>query len=197
MGFGEPGEAEIRQIFEKSGAILSGHFILTSGRHSDTYVQCALVLQYPELAAQLCGVLAERFRGLNVNCVVGPALGGIIIAYEVARALGVRGIFTERVEGVMRLRRGFTVAPGERVLVVEDVVTTGGSVKEAAAAVAALGGEVVGFGALIDRSGGQARFDAPFAALLKVGAVTWEPDACPLCRQGVPAVKPGSRGLGA
>ena len=190
-------QEEIRRVFEQTGAILSGHFILSSWRHSDTYVQCALVLQYPELAAQLCGALAECFRGLNVSCVVGPALGGIIIAYEVARALGVRGIFTERVEGVMRLRRGFTVAPGERVLVVEDVITTGGSVKEAAAAVAALGGEVVGFGALIDRSGGQARFDAPFAALLKVGAVTWEPDACPLCRQGVPAVKPGSRGLGA
>lgn len=197
LGLGCAGlsEAEVRQIFAKSGAILSGHFILTSGRHSDTYVQCALVLQYPEYAARLGGALAAYFQGMGVNCVVGPALGGIIIAYEVARALGVRALFTERVGGAMQLRRGFTLVPGEKVLVVEDVVTTGGSVKEAAAAVSALGAEVVGFGALIDRSGGQTRFGAPFYALLRVTAVTWDPDECPLCRQGIPAVKPGSRGL--
>ncbi|MEW6447065.1 MAG: orotate phosphoribosyltransferase [Bacillota bacterium] len=184
---------EIRRIFETTGAILSGHFILTSGRHSDTYIQCALVLQYPDYARRLGAALAERFGAFRVGCVLGPALGGIIVAHEVARALRVRALFTERVDGVMKLRRGFSLAWGEPVLVVEDVVTTGGSAKEAAAAAVALGAKIAGFGALIDRSGGKANFDAPFKALLNVNAANWEISECPLCRKGVPAVKPGSR----
>ncbi|HIE12242.1 MAG TPA: orotate phosphoribosyltransferase [Desulfotomaculum sp.] len=184
---------EIRRLFEDTGAILNGHFLLTSGRHSDTYIQCALVLQYPDYAERVGRVLAERLRGLGARCVLGPALGGIIVAHEVARALGVRALFTERVEGEMRLRRGFTILPGEAVLVVEDVVTTGGSVKEAAAAAAASGAKIAGFGALIDRSGGRARFDAPFVALMSLDAADWDPSECPLCHKGVPAVKPGSR----
>jgi len=192
---GQANEVEIRQIFERSGAILSGHFILSSGRHSDTYIQCALVLQHPGLAGWLGAALATRLPAEGVTCVVGPALGGIIVAYEVARALGVRAIFTERVEGVMRLRRGFVVAPGEKVLVVEDVVTTGGSVREAAAVVEALGGMVVGYGALVNRGGERVHFGAPFAALLTVKAATWEACECPLCRAGIPASRPGSRNL--
>lgn len=183
----------IRRIFETTGAILSGHFILTSGRHSDTYLQCARVLQYPGYAQRLGEALAERFGGTAVECVLGPALGGIIIAYEVARALGVRALFTERVDGVMKLRRGFSLSPGEYVLVVEDVVTTGGSVKEAAAAAAAVGAKITGFGALIDRSGGSAQFNMPFKALMSVNAASWDPSECPLCLKGIPAVKPGSR----
>ena len=186
-------QEEIRQLFAATGAVLTGHFILTSGRHSDTYVQCALVLQYPEYAARLGAALAAHFGGTGAECVAGPALGGIIVAYEVARALGVRALFTERVEGVMRLRRGFNLEPGERVLVVEDVVTTGGSIKETAAVLQALGAEITGFGALVDRSGGKVDFAEPFYALLSVEAVTWDPAACPLCRAGTPAVKPGSR----
>ncbi|MEW6172971.1 MAG: orotate phosphoribosyltransferase [Bacillota bacterium] len=184
---------EIRALFEKTRAILSGHFILTSGRHSDTYVQCALVLQFPDYAERLGAKLAAQFKGTKVECVVGPALGGIIVAHEVARALGVRAVFTERVDGVMRLRRGFNVAPGERVLAVEDVVTTGGSVKEAADAVEALGAHIIGYGALIDRSGGKVSFAAPFRTLLGLNAETWDPADCPLCGEGIPAIKPGSR----
>ncbi|MEW6183728.1 MAG: orotate phosphoribosyltransferase [Bacillota bacterium] len=186
-------QAEIRAFFEKTRAILSGHFILTSGRHSDTYIQCALVLQFPECAARLGSALAARFKGAEMECVVGPALGGIIVAHEVARALGVRAVFTERVDGAMRLRRGFYVAPGEKVLVVEDVVTTGGSVKEAAKAVEDLGARITGFGALIDRSGGKVSFPAHFNTLFEVDAQAWDPADCPLCGKGIPAIKPGSR----
>lgn len=186
-------QAEIRRILEATGAILSGHFILTSGSHSDTYIQCALVLQYPNYAQRLGAALAERFSGLGVECVLGPALGGIVVAHEVARALGVRALFTERMDGVMKLRRGFSLSPGERVLVVEDVVTTGGSIKEAAAVAADSGAKITGFGTLIDRSGGKVCLNAPFEALMSVSAANWDPLECPLCRQGIPAVKPGSR----
>jgi orotate phosphoribosyltransferase len=157
------------------------------------YVQCALVLQFPQYAELLGADLAVRFPGLKIDCVVGPALGGVVVAHEVARKLRVRALFTERVNGVMTLRRGFHVAPGERVLIVEDVVTTGGSVKEAAAAVESLGGKIVGFGALIDRSGGKAELGLPFHALLTLNAVSWDAAECPLCPSGIPAVKPGSR----
>lgn len=186
-------QEEVRQLFTATGAVLSGHFVLTSGRHSDTYIQCALVLQYPQHAARLGAALAVRLKSAEAACVVGPALGGVIVAHEVARALGVRAVFTERVRGVMRLRRGFSVTRGEKVVVVEDVVTTGGSVKEAAAVVEALGAEVVAFGALVDRSGGRVSFDRPFCTLLSVDAATWDPGECPLCRAGIAAVKPGSR----
>jgi orotate phosphoribosyltransferase len=184
---------EVVKIFQDSGALLSGHFRLTSGRHGDRYFQCALVLQHPDYTATLCRELAERFREEGVSAVIGPAMGGIIVSYETARALGVRSLFTERENGVMKLRRGFSIAPGEKVLVVEDVVTTGGSVREVIEVVCGLGGEVVGAGVLVDRSGGRVDLGVRKEALLNMEVVSYDPGECPLCRQGIPAIKPGSR----
>ncbi len=181
------------EIFTKSKALLTGHFRLTSGRHSSQYMQCAQVLQYPEYASQLCRDLAERFAGMKVDTVIGPALGGIIVAYEVGRAMGVRTIFTEREQGVMALRRGFIIEPGEKVLVVEDVVTTGGSVKEVIEVVRQKGGEVAGVGVLVDRSNGKVDFGVKTAAVLSMEIQSYDPGDCPLCREGLPVVKPGSR----
>ena len=181
------------EIFTKSKALLNGHFRLTSGKHSSQYMQCAQVLQYPEYAAQLCSDLAERFSGTKVDLVIGPALGGIVAAYEVGRAVGVRTIFTERENGVMALRRGFVIEPGERVLVVEDVVTTGGSVKEVINVVREKGGEVVGVGVLVDRSNGRIDFGVRSEAVLQMEIKSYEPEECPLCKEGLPLVKPGSR----
>ncbi len=186
---------EITSIFLETGAMLTGHFKLTSGRHSDRYFQCALVLQHPAHTEKLCRELAARFAGENITAVAGPATGGIIVSYETARALGVRGIFTERENGVMSLRRGFKINPGERVLVVEDVITTGGSVMEVIDLVRGLGGEVAGAGVLVDRSGGTIDLGVNKEALLTVKAVSYDPEDCPLCREGLPAVKPGSRNL--
>ena len=197
-------ERETLARYEKRGALLRGHFRLTSGLHSDVYLQSALVLQHPEDAAALGEALAAAFSGkgapsegsplpLRVQAVVAPAIGGILVAHEVARALGVRALFTERENGVMRLRRGFTLSPGERCLVVEDVITTGGSTREVVQCVEALGGVVVGVGSLIDRSGGAAAFTVRHVALATVSAATYQPDACPLCQAGSVAVKPGSR----
>jgi orotate phosphoribosyltransferase len=186
---------EVVTIFRQTGAMLAGHFKLTSGRHSDRYFQCALVLQHPEHTAALCRDLAARFAGENVSVVIGPATGGIIVAYETARALGVRGIFAERENGVMSLRRGFAIEPGERVLVVEDVITTGGSVREVINVVCSLGGIVAGAGVLVDRSGGTADLGVRKEALLVTETVTYDPAQCPLCRAGIPAVKPGSRNI--
>jgi orotate phosphoribosyltransferase len=187
------GERETLDRYEKRGALLRGHFRLTSGLHSDIYLQSALVLQHPEDAAVLGEGLAAAFRGDRVQTVLAPAIGGILVAHEVARALGVRALFTERDNGVMRLRRGFTLSPGERCLVVEDVITTGGSTREVVHCVEALGGTVVGVGSLIDRSGGTAVFDVKRAALATVSAVTYPPESCPLCQGGSEAIKPGSR----
>lgn len=186
---------EVVSIFKKTGAMLTGHFKLTSGRHSDRYFQCAMVLQHPEHTGALCRELAARFAGEDVSAVIGPATGGIIVSYETARALGVRGIFTERENGVMSLRRGFSIEPGERVLVVEDVITTGGSVLEVIDVVRSLGGVVVGAGVLVDRSGGKVDLGVRKEALLVTEAVSYDPDQCPLCRDGIPAVKPGSRNI--
>jgi len=186
-------ERETLDRYEKRGALLRGHFRLTSGLHSDIYLQSALVLQYPEDAAALGEGLASCFRGEGVQTVLAPAIGGIIVAHEVARALGVRALFTERENGVMRLRRGFTLAAGERCLVVEDVITTGGSTREVVQCVQELGGAVVGVGSLIDRSGGTAAFSVKRVALATVTAATYQPDACPLCTSGSVAIKPGSR----
>jgi orotate phosphoribosyltransferase len=188
-----PTERRTLELYEKTGALMRGHFRLTSGLHSDVYLQSALVLQYPEHAAALGAALAESFRGEAAQTVLAPAIGGILVAHEVARALGVRALFTEREAGVMRLRRGFALVRGERCLVVEDVITTGGSTREVVQCVEAEGGVVVGVGSLIDRSGGTAAFDVKRAALATVTATTWAPDACPLCTSGSPAVKPGSR----
>lgn len=189
---------EILSIFEKTGAMLTGHFLLTSGRHSDRYFQCAQVLQHPRYCELLCRELAQEWirEGVkDVNTVIGPALGGILVSYEVARALGVRNLFTERENGVMTLRRGFGLSPQERVLVVEDVVTTGGSVQEVISVVREAGAQVMGVAALVDRSNGAVDLGVPFRALLTVPAVNYSPEECPLCRQGIPAVKPGSRHL--
>jgi len=165
---------EIIKMFEETGAILSGHFLLTSGRHSDRYIQCALVLQYPSYTENLCRELAARYRGEKVSAVIGPATGGIIVAYEVARALGVRALFAEREGGRMALRRGFTVSAGEKVLVVEDVVTTGGSILEVIDLVKGRGGTVIGAGLLVDRSGGKVNLGVRKEALLTLDVATYE-----------------------
>jgi orotate phosphoribosyltransferase len=192
--------ASILDLFRSAGALLDGHFRLTSGLHSPGYLQCALVLQHPKEAERCGALLADRVRSLGVDTVLSPALGGIVIGHEVARALGVRAIFAERQDGTLTLRRGFTLSPGERVLVVEDVVTTGGSTRETIEVARAAGAVVLGAGAIIDRSGpstgaGQAGpgLDVAFHALATVSLPTYQPESCPLCAAGTPAVKPGSR----
>lgn len=183
----------VMSVFEETGALLNGHFLLTSGLHSPNYLQCAKVLQHTRHAETLGRGLAERFRDSGAQVVVAPAIGGIVIGHEVARALGVRSIFTEREGGRMLLRRGFEITPGERALVVEDVITTGGSTRETIDAVRAAGGEVVGAGSIIDRSGGAADVGVPRVALATLSVVTFDPASCPLCEGGTPAIKPGSR----
>ena len=179
--------------FRRVGALLEGHFRLTSGLHSPGYLQCALVLQHPA-EAEACGAaIADGVRGLGADVVLSPALGGIVIGQEVARALGVRAMFAERQDGKLTLRRGFSLSPGEKVLVVEDVVTTGGSTQETIDVARAAGARVVGAAAIIDRSGGQQRIDVPFHALATVALPTYEEGTCPLCAEGQPVVKPGSR----
>ena len=179
--------------FRRAGALLEGHFRLTSGLHSPGYLQCALVLQHP-VEAEACGAaIAERVRGLSPGVVLSPALGGIVIGQEVGRALGVRAIFAERQDGKLTLRRGFSIAPGEKVLIVEDVVTTGGSTQETIDVARAAGATVVAAAAIIDRSGGKQRIDVPFHALATIALPTYEPEQCPLCADGKPVVKPGSR----
>ena len=179
--------------FRRVGALLEGHFRLTSGLHSPGYLQCALVLQHPS-EAEACGAgIADRVRGLGAQVVLSPALGGIVIGQEVGRGLGVRAIFAERQDGRLMLRRGFSLEPGERVLVVEDVVTTGMSTRETIEVAKAAGATVVGAAAIIDRSGGQQNLDVPFHALATVSLPTYEPEACPLCAAGQPVIKPGSR----
>jgi orotate phosphoribosyltransferase len=184
---------DVLDLFRKSGALLEGHFRLTSGLHSDRYLQSALVLQYPEFAAALGEALGERTRHLDPTVVLSPALGGIVIGQEVGRALGVRAMFAERQEGALTLRRGFTLTPSDRVLVVEDVITTGGSTRETARVAEELGAHVVGAAAIVDRGGNAATIDLPLQALVQLNVPTYQPDQCPLCAQGLPAVKPGSR----
>lgn len=183
----------VLRLLKRTEALLEGHFLLSSGLHSDRYFQCARLLQHPRRAARVGRALAALCRPLGAQLVVSPALGGVVIGHEVGRALGTRAIFTEREQGIMRLRRGFTIVPGERVLVVEDVVTTGKSTLEAATAVAGAGGVVVGLASIVDRSGGVA-FPYPFRSLLQLKVATYQPGECPLCLEGrLPAVKPGSR----
>jgi orotate phosphoribosyltransferase len=183
---------ELLDLYRRSGALLEGHFRLTSGLHSPGYLQCALVLQHPRHAEALGREIAERTRDLQATVVVSPALGGVVIGHEVARALGVRAIFAERQDGALMLRRGFVIGEHERVLVVEDVVTTGGSTRETIQVAKAAGGDVVGAASIVNRgTGGQ--LDVPYVALLELQLPIYEPDKCPLCAQGVPVVKPGSR----
>jgi orotate phosphoribosyltransferase len=186
-------EAEILTMFRRSGALLEGHFRLSSGLHSPGYLQCALVLQHPNDAEALGAALGAAVRAWGAETVLSPALGGIVIGQEVGRALGVRATFAERADGTLTLRRGFALDPGEKVLVVEDVVTTGGSTRETMDVARAAGATVVGACAIVDRSGGKQGLDVPFHALLPMDVKTYQPDACPLCAQGVPVVKPGSR----
>jgi orotate phosphoribosyltransferase len=183
------------ELFAATGAYLQGHFLLTSGLHSPEYLQCAKVLQHPSHAESLGAELAAKLASRGpFDAVVSPAMGGLIIGHEVARSLGVRHIFTERdAEGKMTLRRGFEITPGERVLVIEDVVTTGGSTREVVALVAEMGAEAVAAGSIIDRSGGAAEVGAFREALATLRVTTWKPEDCPLCAQGLPVVKPGSR----
>jgi orotate phosphoribosyltransferase len=184
---------EVLEIFRRTGALLEGHFVLTSGLHSPRYLQCALVLQHPHEAETLARAIASRFAAERMETVAAPAIGGIVIGYEVARALGARSIWTEREGGRMTLRRGFTVRPGEAVLVVEDVVTTGGSTRETVEALRAAGGRVVAAASIIDRSGGRAEVGVPRFALATLDVPALAPAACPACQRGEPAVKPGSR----
>ncbi len=185
------------EIFRQTGAYLEGHFRLTSGLHSPEYLQCALVLQHPVYAEAMGQKLANGFRKLepvrNIDVVVSPAMGGLIIGHEVARALHARHIFTERVEGKMALRRGFFVKPGETAVVVEDVITTGGSSIEVIDMLKAAHVEVVGAGSIIDRSGGRADLGVPRVALATLHVIAYDPAVCPLCAQGSAAIKPGSR----
>jgi len=186
-------EKETLFLFEELNALLKGHFKLSSGLHSEKYLQCAIVLQHPAIAEKLARALSAKFEGDKIDVVVGPALGGVTLAYEVARALGVRGIFTEREEGKMTLRRGFSIKEGDKVLVVEDVVTTGGSTKEVIDVVMGFGGVVAGVGSIIDRSDKPVDFGVKFKSLAKVKVQTFKADECPLCKSGMPVTKPGSR----
>jgi len=189
-------QEEVLKLFEDTGALLNGHFELRSGLHSNRFFQCALLLQYPRIAGQLCEALVEKMKqelqDLEVDTVIAPAMGGITIGHDVARALGVRFIFVEKENNALVLRR-FKITQGERFVVAEDVVTRGGRVQETIDIVKAHGGEVKAIGILVNRSGGKAGFDAPLVSLLDIEPVTYEPAGCPLCREGLELVHPGSK----
>ena len=188
---------QVLDLLKEAGALLQGHFLLTSGRHSDKYMQCAKIFTDSKLSEKLCGELAELYRNDNVEVVIGPAIGAILMSYEVSRQLGLPNIFAERDgNGEMCLRRGFEINPGQRVLIVEDVVTTGGSVKEVVKIVQDMGGVVVGIGSIVDRTGGKIDFGVPYKSVLSMEVLSYEPDDCPICNAGIPLVKPGSRKVG-
>jgi orotate phosphoribosyltransferase len=183
----------VESMFEKSGAVLKGHFLLASGLHSPVYWEKFQVMQYPEYTEQLCRMIADHFRKRGIQVVAGPTTGGIILAYEVARQLGVRGIFAEKDEaGGRAFRRGFRIDPGERVLIVDDVFTKGGSIREVIDAVKKLEGNIVGIGVLVDRSPEKVDFGIPFFSCHRTEVVAYTPEKCPLCARGIPLVKPGS-----
>lgn len=184
---------KIIEHFRDTNALLEGHFILSSGLHSPRYLQCALALQYPYDAAKFGRAIAGHFEGAGIGTVAAPAIGGLVIGYEVARALNVRFIWTERKDGEMRLRRGFSVTPGERILAVEDVITTGGSIRECIDVLKEHGGDVSDAATIIDRSGGKADVGVPLVALVQMDVPSHEPENCPMCAAGTEAVKPGSR----
>ncbi|NLM12482.1 MAG: orotate phosphoribosyltransferase [Epulopiscium sp.] len=184
----------VMEIFKETEVLLEGHFLLTSGRHSSQYMQCAKILQYPNYAEELAKGLAEEFKEDNIDMVVGPAMGGIIIAYELARQLNAKNLFTERENGKMTLRRGFTIPKGAKVLVAEDVITTGGSVFEVMDIIKEQGGEVAGVAVLVDRSNGTIDFGTKLRAALTVNVVSYEAEECPICKERkIPVIKPGSR----
>ncbi len=186
-------EKEILDIFEKSGALLKGHFLLTSGQHSNVYFQCAKVLQYPDYSEKICEMIAEHYKFVEIDTVIAPAIGGIVVGQEVARQLTKRSIFAEREDKSLTLRRGFTIEKGEKVLVCEDVVTTGGSVFEVIDIVKSFGGEVVGVGFIVDRSNGKVNFNHPQFSTIKLDAKSFSQEECSLCKEGIEVVKPGSR----
>ena len=195
MGEAMENQQVILELFQKTGALMEGHFRLTSGLHSARYLQCALVLQHPEIAEQLGRALANHFEEDEISAVAAPAIGGIIVAHETAKALRARALFTERENGVMVFRRGFTLTPGDRTIVVEDVVTTGGSTRETIDAVIRAGGVVAGAGSLVDRTGGSVDLGIRRVALLTLDIPVFDPDLCPLCAKGLPLIKPGSRSI--
>ncbi len=184
---------EIVEMLKEAEVLLEGHFLLTSGRHSDKYMQCAKIFQYAKYSEPLCKELADQYKNDNIELVIGPAIGAIQMSYEVGKQLGVKNIFAERENGEMTLRRGFTIEEGQRVLVVEDVVTTGGSVREVIDLVKANGGVVAGVGSIVDRTGGKIDFGVPYKSAFSMDITSYEPDECPICKTGAPLVKPGSR----
>ncbi|MEX1375949.1 MAG: orotate phosphoribosyltransferase [Eubacteriales bacterium] len=184
---------KILEIFEKTSLMQKGHFLLTSGRHSDTYMQCARLFEYPEYSEMIAKDIADAFRDDNIDLVVGPAMGGIILSYEVSRHLNVRNMFAERVDGAMLLRRGFEISPNQNVLVVEDVVTTGGSVVEVIELIKEIGAKVAGVGLVVDRSNGVVDFGCKKHAVLTTEVISYEAAECPICKTDLPLVKPGSR----
>jgi len=186
-------EQEILDIFKKSGALLTGHFLLTSGRHSDRYFQCAKVLQFPEHTEMLCKMIVENFKGAEIDTVIAPAIGGLVVGQEVARQLNKKFIFAEREDKKLSLRRGFELGENEKVLVCEDVVTTGGSVFEVIDIVKSNNAKVVGVGFIVDRSNGKVNFGYPQFSTLKMEVVSYLPDECPFCREDIELIKPGSR----
>ena len=186
---------EILNIFTKTDALLNGHFLLTSGRHSNQYFQCAKVLQYPAYAKQLCSIIAEHFSDFDIDTVIAPAIGGLVVGQEVSRQLNKRFIFAEREDKRLTLRRGFTIEPGEKILICEDVVTTGGSVFEVIDIVKSNGAKVAGVGFIVDRSDGKIDFGSPQKSVIRLDVKSYEPENCPLCKTAVELVKPGSRKL--
>jgi len=187
-------EKDVLAIFLKTDALLEGHFLLTSGRHSNQYFQCAKILQYPEYTSVVCSILSDHYKSFEIDTVIAPAMGGIIVGYEVARQLSKKSIFTERENNIMTLRRGFSLSENEKVLVCEDVVTTGGSVFEVIEIVKNSGAEVIGVASIVDRSNGKVDFGYPFKSSLKLEVVSYTEIECPLCKENkLPLVKPGSR----
>ena len=184
---------DILKLFKETNALLSGHFLLTSGRHSNQYFQCAQVLQYTEYNTQICSLIADHFRNEDIDIVISPAIGGIVVGQEVARLLNKKSIFAEREDKKLTLRRGFQIEEGKRYLVCEDVVTTGGSVFEVIDIVKQGGGIVAGVGFIVDRSNNKVNFGVPQFSTLQLEVVSYAPEECPLCKQNIPAVKPGSR----
>lgn len=184
---------EIIAMFKEAGALLEGHFVLTSGLHSPIYWEKFKVLQYPRYTEKLCSLIADHYRDKNVQVVVGPTTGGVILAYEVARQLGLRGFFAEKQGNERVFRRGFTIAPGERVLIVDDILTTGGSVMEVVGAVEKLGGDIVGLGIMVDRTEKGLDLDKPLFSCLRSATPVYEPDKCPLCKAGIPFTRQGGQ----
>ena len=186
-------ENKIHDIFIETGVLQKGHFKLSSGRHADKYLQCARVLQYPEYAQLFGKEIAELWNDKEIDVVIGPAIGGIVISYTVGQALEKRTVFSERKEGIMKLRRGFEIKPSDNVLLVEDVVTTGGSVREVINLLENFGANIVGISSLVDRSGGEVDFSYPFKSLLQIDVASYDPENCLLCENNIPINKPGSK----